>query len=175
MKGLKSQLPAYALLGALLAVAAGLVTRNMNISDPSPVKPVGTGGELVLVFIASSTCAGIDDPRLESAFDRIRDQLQQRAAADDRTFLTVGVFLDRRIEQGLELVRRFGPFDEVMIGRSWLNTGALKYIWEEFPGAASIPQLVLVKREAKMDRLVEINNEHVILRKIGPESIVTWI
>jgi hypothetical protein len=71
-----------------------------------------TGTELVAVFIASSTCGGITDPRLEPGLGRAMNVLAEDARLQGHRFIRVGIALDPDPEAGLDVLNRFGPFDE---------------------------------------------------------------
>ncbi len=72
-------------------------------------------------------------------------------------------------------MNKFGPFDEVMSGRSWANTGVLKYVFEDLPGPAATPQVVLVERMLNArDRSYSVAEERVLARAVGLEEIKRW-
>lgn len=129
---------------------------------------------MVMVVIASSTCAGVQDRPFRDAVARIRSGLRERARAGGATFVSVGVGTDRAPESGAALMKRLGPFDEVSLGRSWLNSGAVKYIWMDHPGAAMVPQDVVLERTIQWGRVVTVSDERILLRKVGARGIVDW-
>jgi hypothetical protein len=90
------------------------------------------------------------------------------------SFATVGIALDWQIDKGVQLLERFGPFDEIHVGRSWINAGALRYIWQNLPGEASVPQIVIVEREIAKGRSLEVTGERVRIRKVGARQIIAW-
>jgi hypothetical protein len=164
------------MLAALCAVAFGLVSQNRSISSsaPLPYAPIASGTEVVMVFLASSTCPGIHDASLREALRLARDSLAEEARLSGKGFVVVGVSLDWNLESGYRLLERFGPFDEVLIGRSWLNSGAVRYLWSDFPGIAAVPQLVVLERVIDKDRSISIRDERVRFRKAGAPVIVNW-
>jgi hypothetical protein len=177
MKGLRS--PGC---GALLLLAAGATfaalalgrTIGGGADRAQALAPVGGGQELVMVVIASSTCVGVQDRAFRDAIARIRSGLRERARAGGATFVSVGVATDRAPESGAALMKRLGPFDELSLGRSWLNSGAVKYIWMDHPGAAMVPQVVVLERTIHWGRVVTVSDERVLLRKAGARGIVDW-
>ena len=136
--------------------------------------PIRSGTELIMVLIATSTCPGIDDPALGAALAQAREGLRREAAAKGQLFTTIGVSLDWSIDHGIEMLARFGPFDEVTVGRGWLNTGALRYIWKDMPGIAAVPQIVVVEREIDKGRSIQVTEEHVRYRMTSAMRIISW-
>lgn len=61
-----------------------------------------------------------------------------------------------------------------MAGRSWLNSGALKYIWMDHPGEASVPQVIVLERTVEYGYVTRLTGETVIVRKAGVPDIVAW-
>jgi hypothetical protein len=88
--------------------------------------------------------------------------------------VSIGIALDWSLSRGMELLTRFGPFDEALIGRSWLNTGAVKYVWGDLPGIAAVPQIIIVEREVLRIHGTAIKNERVIVRRAGADAIINW-
>lgn len=136
--------------------------------------------ELVMVYIGSSTCAVSNRRELREDVREIRRQLQARAEATGRTFVSLGVAVDRESAAGLHHLERMGPFDEVAAGRGWANVHALRYVWEEWPGIAGTPQIVLVEREVRVERdgpggvNYATGPERLVLRKAGLWEIDRW-
>lgn len=67
----------------------------------------------------------------------------------------------------------------IMTGRSWLNEGILKYIWNDIPGAAATPQILVVERQVDGLKPEGIRNyrlldEKLIARKVGAKEIQQW-
>jgi hypothetical protein len=168
----KGHVPQLALIAVMALLAGALLIRGS--AEPGSFAPIRTGREVVLVFIASSSCPGAKDPRLPEALADIQNHLRREAGEQGSTFVSIGVSLDWDIEKGIKLLRRFGAFDEIAVGRSWMNGAALKYIWEDLPGAASIPQVLLVERTVTQDRAIFVGGERVRFRKVGAEAIVRW-
>lgn len=165
-----------ALIGT--AISLGLIISFVFdvIYDPPDVviNPISPGGELVYVFIASSDCIGIHDSRLPGALTTLREYIRERARLSGRNVVTVGIAIDRDVQRGMRLLEYFGPFDEVHIGRSYLNAAAVEYL-EDLPGPAAVPQVVVVQRRVGgVGGLLDIHDEEVLLRKVGSRAIVEW-
>ena len=157
-------------------MAAGLLGMFVKPVKPItlPIAPIKTGTELVMVFIASSTCTGAKDPELKNALERVRRGLKREAREKKQVFTSIGISLDWSIDAGVQMLDSFGPFDEIAVGRGWMNTGAVKFLWEDLPGEAAVPQLVVVERVVTKDRAIHVTGERVRYRKIGAPGIATW-
>ena len=90
----------------------------------------------------------------------------------------MGVAIDWVTDDGVDHLRQFGAFDEIMAGRKWQGTGAYRY-FEEIPGATGIPQILVLMREtAVADSTVSrppVVQERQIHRVIGVHPIKDWI
>lgn len=166
------RLLAFALIALMGAMIPMLLRRDV-VAEPD-VTLVRDGTELVLVAMMSSTCAGIQAPGFAEALETIRDHLRREAASAGHTFVTIGVATDWMLDDGVEVLRRFGPFDEILVGRGWMNSGIVKYIWTDFPGRAAVPQLVVVEREVMTGQFIEVSNARVRYRKASASQIIEW-
>jgi hypothetical protein len=170
------------------AVAAAAARRATARSQPRADVSRATPGsdtasvrrELVMVYIGSSTCAVSNRRELRADVRQIQRQLQARAAATGRTFVSLGVAVDRRADAGLRHLERMGRFDEVAAGQGWANAHARRYVWEEWPGIAGTPQIVLIEREIRVVRdgpggvNYASGPERLVLRKAGLWEIGRW-
>ena len=79
------------------------------------------------------------------------------ARARGDSFTTVGVSIDGPFDKGAAWLNQFGAFDEIVIGRNWLNSAVATYIWADPSATPAIPQLVLVRhRVAKSERSIQL-------------------
>lgn len=147
-----------------------------------PTHSAEAGVELTLVYIGSNSCGACNHPRLPQAVDTIRMLLRERVGKLGIPLSTVGIGKNWDPADGLAHLRRMGAFDEVMAGRSWLNIGALQYIWQELPGPGATPQLLLlarrVSRPTSEDRIPRYGItplKPVLVRKVGLDEIFDWL
>jgi hypothetical protein len=175
----KGNLAVYA-----LAIAAFVGGFWLTAFPESPVSPQPSfefpsrpraGTEFLVVFIASSDCGASTYPGLQEAMGSIRADLLRTAEASGKLFVSIGVALDRDPWRGLEFLRSFGPFDELLSGGSWLNSGALAFLVRDLPGRRAIPQLVLVERHVEMDDgVIASVSDKLVGRKIGADAILAF-
>jgi len=139
--------------------------------------------EILMIYIGSSTCGFCKDERLPGYISDIRTELWERVRSsspkNELSFFTMGISKDWDVEGGLNHLIEMGPFHEVMTGKSWNNTGLSRYVYENFPGEAATPQIVVTEREyysitGSITSYRGIKNERILTRKIGLDEIKEW-
>jgi len=107
--------------------------------------------------------------------------LANRAAREHRRFIAVGVDIDWSPEVGFDFLKQFGPFDEILTGDNWANTGAIEYLWRlpADPTAPSgTPEIVVFERHLAWDsagRNLVLSENRLLLRKAGLNQIEPWV
>ncbi len=144
-----------------------------------PAYKVVAGVELALIYIGSSNCAFSMNPDLPQMIESAKESVKKAAMEAGRSFTVTGIAKDWDVRAGVAHLETFGTFDEVMSGRSWMNEGILKYIWQTLPGAPSTPQVLVVERNVSVpgdtvDRF-NVSDEAVIVRKVGLGEIQLWV
>ena len=134
------------------------------------------GNEVAVVYIGSSVCPASTRPELRGELQRLFAGMKAQAEAKGHAFASIGIAKDLNVEAGLEHLKSLPvPFDEVMTGRGWLNSGLLKYIYNDHPGRAATPQILVLTRVATRDQGGwNIVNERLIERKVGLAEIMSW-
>ncbi|HEX6751739.1 MAG TPA: hypothetical protein VF092_30880 [Longimicrobium sp.] len=171
------------LLGVAAAWAGGAAVRYKWLAadrgDDARYVPrarITSGSENVFVFIGASFCGACRDPGLPPVVERAKLLAQRRAAAEHHAFRTIGVSIDWNQPRGLEMLRRFGDFDQVAAGGNWLNEEAVKYIWRDVPGRAVVPQIILLERTVNADAGgIMVSREVLRERVVGEVEIRTWV
>lgn len=136
------------------------------------------GDQLVLVYVGSSTCGWSNRPELYPMIQNLKSELSERANTAGVGFAAVGIARDVRAADGLAHLEEFGPFDEVMAGNSWANTGIQEYIYGagEMAGPGATPQILLLSR--RLDYTaghVSLADGRMLLRKSGFGDISDWV
>lgn len=105
-----------------------------------------------------------------AAIDSVRLQVQRAGGM----FETVGVSDQWTVAQGLADLGEIGPFDEVIVGRNWLNHGVERYI-SSFGARPAVPQVVVVDQWIRMDSLpFEYGPIRVVSRVTGNAELIQW-
>jgi hypothetical protein len=172
-----------ALAGLVLAVgglSAGFLSTvhwagSSSASErAAPVRP-RAGTEFLVVALLSSDCGASKYPGLKDAVARIHQVLRTDAKRDGKSFVSVGVALDHEPWQGIEFLKNFGAFDEVLAGGSWLNTGAIAYLVRDLPGRRAVPQLVFIERDVELENgTISTVNDRLAGRKTGADAIIRF-
>lgn len=98
-----------------------------------------SGIHVTFVFVASQVAMGEDpDPGLVRIVSMARDSVRSAAQAANVRYSTVGVSDHWVVSEGIRTLEAFGPFDEVVVGRSWFNSGVLRYMSEEPKGFPAV-------------------------------------
>ncbi len=139
-----------------------------------------SGLELLVIYLSSSTCGACNDEQLPSLIEQIKVGMAARAAVEGFGFTVVGVGIDWSPQVAFDHLVGFGEFDELVLGNNWLNSAALKYLWQDIPGVPEVPQVVVVQRELQaLDQggppVAGVFNERLLARHIGLLELRRWL
>lgn len=169
------------ILGAFLGFGTVALSQPL-ISTTAGREPLsesrGSGTELALIYIGSSTCAAAKDPDLTVLVDSLAEVLRGVASERGFRFTTIGIAKDWETSDGLEHLGRFDEFDELIVGRGWLNAGGQRYVWRDIPGIAAVPQVLVVTRQIRYADSIhgyDVNDEQLVARKAGLQEIESWL
>jgi hypothetical protein len=94
----------------------------------------------------------------------------------------VGVAIDEDLAAGIEYLGKLGPrgevFDEISVGRSWMNEFVTGFVWRAGIAEPEVPQLLLVERQvdaAAYPRHIVIRPDSVLLRITGRNDLMAWV
>jgi hypothetical protein len=91
---------------------------------------------------------------------------------EGKRLVWMGVALDMTPEEGIEFLRAYGPFDEILAGGSWLNLGSLQFLIRGLPGELATPQLILVERDIVAgSTTLSVSPDRLVLRRVGASRI----
>lgn len=134
-----------------------------------------TGGETTLVLVGASFCGANRRPGFKEAVEAAKLSVRDQARAKGRQFRAVAVSLDWSTKEALAFLEGFGEFDEISVGSNWVNDGALRYIWRDFPAEPEVPQLLVLEREIEAEPAVRVRSERVVKRVSGSDAILAWV
>lgn len=149
-----------------------------------PDKVTDHATELVAVLITSPSCGFCKIDSTKSMMGETIDLLHLKADSIGIGFMAIGIALNWVPEYGVKHLNEISSFDEIITGNSWSNTGGLKYIFDDIPGATMVPQLVLTKRiyDADVDSLGMIDglisgvkSEEELVRILGVNGLQDWL
>lgn len=160
---------------ALIALCAGALL--LYAWRPRPVPPpvdteLRSGSHLTLVVVAPT---GDPDAGYAAMIDSARNSMRRFARASGYQYSTIGVSDDWSIERGLKKLQTMGPFDEIIVGRNWLNTGIESFV-TDLGGVPGVPQLFLGVREISTDTIpFEYGAFRELLRLVGRSALMQWV
>lgn len=160
-------LPAASVSGVIAAtVSAPPLVRTR--STPGRIQP---GKELIFIVVGSSYCRATHTPGYTEAVVRAQAAVAREAARTGERVVVIGVALDPSIRDGFRFLSHFPGFDEVMVGRNWLNLGSAALL----EGHRAVPQLLVVRRTVTVEagRTV-VRAARIERRVIGVDSIRAW-
>ena len=154
-------------------------SRYVSLTTPPPTNAMpyvlGVNNEYVVIYIGSAGCVYCLDEELPAHVHQIVRRVREQAESEGVLFHTVGISIDPKAEEGIGHLARLGPFDEVLAGASWVNTGAMKYVWDGFPAEPATPQVLVVRRVVEMTQTYfRIESESVVRRELGLPQIERW-
>ena len=166
--------------GGLLPIPQIDFQRRIIAGEAAAVPPnQQPGPQLVMVFIGGANCQAANQPSLKTAVHRLTPLLGAAAAARGMSFAALGVSRDTDLEIGVRYLRSVASFDEIFVGRGWLNHAIVQYVWQGIPGVAATPQILVLERsvagpEAGASGRYSVGDERLVLRKVGSGEIERW-
>ena len=136
------------------------------------------GRDIVLVYFGASWCYPCQDPAVKTALEEAKVMLAERAEQQGSTFVAIGVALDQDLERGLAFLDEAGRFDEISIGRHYLNSLSLAHEWraerreDATPGA---PSIYVYERQVMMEDGISSGAPTYLAELIGIPEIVGWV
>lgn len=103
--------------------------------------------EYVALLITSSWCPAATNPEGIAATRELINMHAERAEERNAVFVRQAIVLDWNVQEGYDVAQSFGTFDEVSIGRNWINESAMTHIWNRDTAVPSVPQVVVFTRD----------------------------
>ena len=130
--------------------------------------------DTVAVFVVSSTCAAC---KKKPGAGLVREWLDSLTSRSGSRPHVIGLSIDTNVSVGLDFLRQIGNFDEVSAGSGYMNTLALRYIWQDSIPFAGVPQLIVFRRRASVvDSPLSVSNvEDSFQRIVGLDAIANWL
>lgn len=161
---------------AVLAIAlVAIVVGCEEEATYEPARRLHDGHEVLMTVIVSSACGACKAEGLAEAIEQIKLSVERQTAEKNSGFAATAVSLGWDPAEEFEFVGRFGHFDELVLGRNWLNGAARRYVWREFPADPLVPQVVVTTRRINPGPAsIEFSDETVLVRKLGVLEIIAW-
>lgn len=163
----------------VVATCAGLLVWSVRARVPAPTETTETavpnrvqsGTEILSIFITAAGCGPSHAPELPNALSRINASLGKISGSASPP-VKIGVALDHYPKTGLDFLSRFGTFDELIAGGSWLNSASVTWL---IRGGEKLdtPQLLVVERDVEaLQSSLRVGQDRVVERAVGVEEIL---
>ncbi|MEO8480269.1 MAG: hypothetical protein ABI542_11630 [Gemmatimonadota bacterium] len=155
-----------------MALVGGFLTVNTFRTRPVVTHDtrLQSGGRVRLIVVAPTS----QSARLNAVVGAAIESLRAAAQRQGDMFETVGVSDNWLVASGLRDLEALGSFDEVIVGRNWLNHGVERYI-TNLGGRAVVPQLVLVHQVIGTDSIpFTYGPVTQLYRAAGMLEIIAW-
>lgn len=163
-------------LAVTLAVPVAAQQYTPAYDDPD-YYGLQSGTELVMVYVGSTSCGPCHSPEVKSALEAAKVALAERARREGKTFVAVGVATDYIVEEGIEFLASSGRFDEIVVGRNWLNSASLAHLWRSEgveDRVVAIPGVVVFEQEVSLGEIVEASEPRYLVELAGADAIPAW-
>lgn len=164
-------------LGIAAIVYTGMILQGAVLAPHAngSVSTIVPGVERRLVFIGAPDCASSTHPVVIRAVRQLIQRYRHESLVAGNGFSTLGVSVSWEVTEGVRFLDDLTPFDEIAVGRNWLNEGATRYIWRDLPGTGAVPQVVVVSREIGVaGNSYILGPDRVELRLTGGREIVLY-
>jgi len=157
-------------MSPILATCACLLAQGATETPSPPAEP--DGPTVRFVYIGSSHCGGCKAPGLRQALADARDAARRWAEEHGYAFVHTGVSTDVELDRGWQFLADNGRFDEVLIGRGWLNQGIVAFV-ASFPddplALFGEPQLVVLIEDHRFgrDKIQTLGPPRAVFRSLG--------
>lgn len=133
------------------------------------------GRELAVVLVGASWCAASKEKGFDSVIASTFAGLRRQASARQARFAAIGVALDWDVSEGVKFLNSFGDFDEIEVGRDWLNAGYDRYV-HTVQGVNGVPQIVVILRDVtRRGSVISLGKDSVLASVVGPQAIRKWL
>ncbi len=165
----------YGVPFTLLAALTGIAIFVSSIRPKNGMVPVDTrlrsGLHVSFVVIAPTSTPSA---RFTLLVDSARNALRDRVVSANHTYSTVGISDDWNVASAFSKVNMMGPFDEVVVGRNWLNTGIEQYV-TRLNGLPVVPQVLVVARQIEADSVpFKYGEFRTLARVLGSVELEKW-
>ena len=131
--------------------------------------------ELNLVYIGASWCKPCVQDSLKQALEEAKITFYERAKEMDMNYSVIGAANNQSVQKGWDFLNNSGYFDEVVIGKQWINSGSLEFIMKPKDVKPAIPQIIVFSRPLRFEEDIKVGNKKILVRKIGAVAIQKWV
>jgi len=96
-----------------------------------------------MVYIGSSKCVYSNNRHTHKMVSDIKKRLESSFKETGVGFVSTGISTDRSSKEGLEFLKKSGPYNEILVGGGSFNLGLIKYV----SGSTSTPKIIFFLEE----------------------------
>ena len=140
-----------------------------------------SGDHLVAYVLLSHRCPFSRDKTTQAAVAQIRSSLKTLEGREYAKVSVVGVAVEYDLNAGFEylrgLQRSARAFDELSIGRGWLNDFVTALVWRGGFAQPATPSVVVLRRrvDASAYPQISVGPDSLLLSVRGRPDLVSWV
>jgi len=119
------------------------------------------------IYIGSSHCGFANDEENHQNIINLKKSLKEFTEKNNYAFISTGISVDINAYQGVKYLEKTGPYDEIISGSNWFNAGVQKYVWENFQGKPSTPQIIITKTGLEVEEFFGIHQSEKELARVN--------
>jgi hypothetical protein len=129
--------------------------------------------EITMIYIGHSRCIFSNSVNMYDAIEGAKITMKDFADENSYSFRVIGISTDNDPYIGFNYFKKFGYFDELILGGGWSNIGMMSMLGE-MGAETSTPQIITLIREYHPTNRTLVSNERVILTLRGMNIIKDW-
>lgn len=153
-----------------------------RLSDSAQLSTMGlnSGRQLVAYVMTSAACGTCRREDVKRALRMVRDSLRKRQPHEFTQVSVVGIAIDGKVEPGLSYLKTVGldSFDEVDIGRGWLNEQMISRVWKNGEATAAVPMVIVVTRRMTSTLsppTMQFSGDSLLRVVLGGRELLDWV
>jgi hypothetical protein len=173
----------YCVLGPLVAgaVVGGALRETRPAANATPTESDVTtattdstkqDSAIVLLVLTKSTCGACTSPAFRTAIRSVVQLYRLQTSSSGRKLHVHGVAADTDVAKAISFLSGLGTFDEVSVGRGWLNSSSYGAFWSNRKASPTVPQLLVIHETVQVGSFgVQILKSDTVLRLEGLDAI----
>lgn len=162
------------------ALALGVGVASQHLLTIPVVRPsvaeltaiMKSGPHLTFVLVAPTANS---DTALTFAIRRAHAVIKDRSKNEHLLFSSIGISDTWNTDSGVVQLSEIAKFDEIIVGRNWLNTGVAAYI-NSFGAQAAVPQVIIVTENIDTEKVPHVySSRREVARLVGRRELEEWL
>ena len=139
------------------------------------------GRQMIAYVLVSSTCGFCQRSDTKEALASLRETQKRSNVGSFASTSVIAIAIDPDFAKGLGYLEGVGlsSFDEISVGRGWMNEHLGHLVWRDSAGVAAVPQVIVLARDLSATlrprMLVTIGRDSILMKLRGYKAIVEWV